>query len=150
MIKSWLSCTALTIALTLTACNKTSTGGKIKLVYIPKNTGNPYFEPLIEGCKKAAAEDGMDFESIAPATADATSQLPIIEDQVQKGVTALTISPNSPDALNATFKDAMTRGVTVVCSDSDLTGNEQNRNAAVVTVDPKDVGLGQVELLGSL
>jgi len=150
MIKNWLSCAALVIALSVGACNKSSGSGKLKLVYIPKNTGNPYFEPLIEGCKKAAAEDGMEFESIAPATADATSQLPIIEDQMQKGVTALTISPNSPDALNATFKEAMGRGITVVCSDSDLTGHEQYRNAAVVTVDPKAVGFGQVELLGSL
>jgi rhamnose transport system substrate-binding protein len=125
-------------------------GGKIKLVYIPKNTGNPYFDPMIDGFKKAAEEAGMDFTTVGPATADATSQLPLIKAQVQRGANVIAISPNSPEALNATFEDAMSRGVTIVTVDSDLEGNEQFRNAAVKTVDPETVGKTQIELMGSL
>ena len=121
-----------------------------KMVYIPKNTGNPYFDPLIEGFKKAAEEAGDQFDSVSPATADPTSQLPLVKAQVQRRVNVLGISPNSPEALNLAFKDAMRRGVIVICVDSDLTGNEQYRNVGVLTCDPEQIGRRQIELLGSL
>ena len=44
----------------------------------------------------------------------------------------------------------MSRGVTVICIDSDLTGHEEYRTAAVLTADPEQIGRGQIELLGSL
>jgi rhamnose transport system substrate-binding protein len=122
----------------------------VKMVYIPKNTGNPYFDPMIEGFRQAATETGAQFDSVAPATADATSQLPIIKDQIQRGVNVIAISPNSPDALNPVFKEAMSKGITVLCVDSDLTGNEQFRTAGVLPTDPEQVGEGQIELLGKL
>jgi rhamnose transport system substrate-binding protein len=128
----------------------TKSATAIKIVYIPKNTGNPYFDPMIEGFRKAAEETGADFTTVAPATADATSQLPLIKDQVQRGVNVLAISPNSPDALNPALKDAMRRGIKVIAVDSDLTGHPDARSAAVLTVDPQTVGESQVELLGSL
>lgn len=125
-------------------------GQSIRMVYIPKNTGNPYFDPLIDGFRDAAKQLGAEFETVAPATADATSQLPIIKDQVQRGVNVLAISPNSPDALNPALRDAMKRGVIVITVDSDLTGHEEDRHAAIATVDPEALGRGQIELLGSL
>src|SRR5688500_18955619 len=125
-------------------------GDTIRMVYTPKNTGNPYFDPMIDGFRKAAEELGAEFETVAPATADATSQLSIIKDQVQRGVDVLALSPNSPDALNPALRDAMNRGVTVITVDSDLTGHEEDRTAAVLTVDPQTVGESQIELLGSL
>jgi rhamnose transport system substrate-binding protein len=125
-------------------------GGTLRLVYIPKNTGNPYFDPLIQGFKDAAAEHGATVATVAPDSADATSQLPIIKDQIQQGVSAIAISPNSPDALNPVLEEAMQKGIPVVTVDSDLTGNEQFRSVGVLTVDPQSVGEGQVELLGSL
>ena len=122
----------------------------VRIVYIPKNTGNPYFDPMIEGFKKAAQENGDEFTSVAPATADATSQMPLIKDQIQRGVNVIALSPNSPDALVPALKDAMRRGITVITVDSDLTGNTSARSACVLTVDPVVVGQSQVELLGSL
>jgi rhamnose transport system substrate-binding protein len=141
----------------LASCEKKQSAGQssaasstIRIVYIPKNTGNPYFDPLIKGFQDAAKENGAEFHTVAPATADATSQLPLIKDQIQQGVNVLAISPNSPDACNAAFREAMNRGITVIAVDSDLTGNEQDRTAGVLTVDPQTVGESQVELMGSL
>ena len=50
----------------------------IKIVYIGKNTGNPYFDSITGGFKDACAAKGCEFEFVAPATAEATSQIPII------------------------------------------------------------------------
>jgi len=161
MQSTLIRATLLTLAcvLTLPGCKKeegTSAGGptsraageKLQVVYIAKNTGNPYFDDFITGAQKAADELGADFEMIAPASADATSQIPLIQAQVQAGVDVLVISPNSPDAVVASLKDAQAKGVTVICADSDVTGNEDARDGAVLAVDPKDVGYSQIELVG--
>src|SRR5436190_1747041 len=146
------------VSMLLSSCERSSSSSsgnssnssQIKIVYIPKNTGNPYFDPMIEGFKKAAEETGMQFDTVAPATADATSQIPLIKAQAQRGVNVIAISPNSTDALNQVFKEAMGKGITIVTVDSDVTGNEQYRTAGVLTVDPETVGKSQVELMGSL
>jgi rhamnose transport system substrate-binding protein len=147
----------MVVAFTLAGCDggssSSSSGASdrvLSLVYIPKNTGNPYFDPLIEGFKKACEETGAEFSTVAPDSADATSQIPLIKDQIQRGVSAIAISPNSPDALNPVFDEARTKGIKIVTVDSDLTGNEQHRDAGVLTVDPHTVGESQVELMGSL
>ncbi len=43
---------------------------------------------------------------MAPATAEATSQIPFIEAQIQRGVDVIAIAPNSPDALNQVLDTA--------------------------------------------
>src|SRR5436190_3295505 len=79
-----------------TAPSKSGASGAAKtkqIVYIPKNTGNPYFDPLTDGVKKACEENNVEFSTVAPDSADATSQIPLIKDQIQRGVMAITISP---------------------------------------------------------
>jgi rhamnose transport system substrate-binding protein len=146
-------------ALVLTSCQKSEstsmTGGAkpttakdVKIVYIPKNTGNPYFDSIIDGFKESAANTGAQFDTIGPSTPDATSQIPIIKDQLQRGVNVICISPNSPDALNQVFKEAVSKGVTMICVDADLTGNESLRTACVLPTDPKEVAKVQLDMLG--
>ena len=141
------------------ACKKedAASGGRasasdrpVKMVFVPKNTGNPYFDAMTTGFEKAADELGLEFDTVAPATADPTSQLSIIQDQVQRGVNVLAIAPNSPDALNPALKDAMRRGVVVITVDSDTVGHPDARTANVLTVDPALVGRNQIELMGEL
>lgn len=163
-MRNWIMAAFLVASLGMLGCDNsgsdttTTTGGgtsssgdkKLSIVYIPKNTGNPYFDPLIEGVKKAVEENGAEFATIAPDSADATSQLPLIKDQIQRGVNAIVISPNSPDALNPVFEEARSKGIAIITVDSDLTNNEKFRDVGVLTVDPQTVGESQVELLGSL
>lgn len=123
---------------------------KLKVVYIPKNTGNPYFEEVNRGFEDAAKKFDLDFTMVAPAKADATSQLPIIKDQIQRGVDVIAISPNSPDALNPVLDQARSRGITVITVDADLVGNESHRDAAVLPADFAQIGPSQLDLLGKL
>lgn len=127
-----------------------SASGPIRVVFIPKNSGNTYFDAVIAGFKRAGDELGFQFDTVAPDKADATSQIPFIKEQVQRGVSVIAIAPNSPDALKPALKDAMARGVHVITVDSDLTGNEDGREAAVLPADFGKIGDSQLALVSEL
>lgn len=122
----------------------------IKIVYIGKNTGNPYFDSITGGFEDACKEKGCEFEFVAPATAEATSQIPFIEAQIQRGVNVIGIAPNSPDALNQVLDAAKAKGILVLTVNGDLVGNESHRDATILPVDFTKTGPNQVELAGSL
>jgi len=124
--------------------------GPIKIVYIPKNTGNPYFDSIIKGFTKACEELKCEFTTTAPATAEATSQVSFVKEQIQRGVNVIAISPNSPDALNQVFDEARSKGIKVLIVNSDIPKNETHRDAAVLPMDFGITGSSQVELMGSL
>lgn len=123
---------------------------KIKIVYIPKNTGNVYFDSVISGFKKAQGELNFDFDVAAPATADAAAQIPFIKQQIQLGVDAIAISPNSPDAVKPALMEALAKGIHVITIDADLTGNEDGREACILPMDFNIVGKSQIELMSEL
>lgn len=163
--RKWLAlgvCLVLVLSLFAVGCNSgkqaTPAPGnepakqdkKISVVYIPKNTGNPYFDSIIKGFKTASEELKFEFTTVAPSTAEATSQLPFIKEQIQRGVSVIAISPNSPDALNPVFKEAMGKGIKVLVVNSDIPGSESYRDAAVLPMDFSITGKSQVELMASL
>ena len=122
----------------------------VKIVYIGKNTGNPYFDSITGGFEDACKSLGCEFEFVAPATAEATSQIPFIEAQIQRGVNVIAIAPNSPDALNQVLDAAKAKGILVLTVNGDLTGNETHRDATILPTDFSKVGADQVEMVGSL
>jgi ABC-type sugar transport system substrate-binding protein len=99
---------------TSNASSPSTEGKKLTVVYIPKNTGNPYFNDVNRGFEDACKEIGAEFSTVGPATADTTSQIPIIKEQIQRGVDVIAISANSPDALNQVMDQAKARGIAVV------------------------------------
>jgi rhamnose transport system substrate-binding protein len=139
-------------ALALAGCGPsqtTSNGAEATtLVFVPKSSGNPFFNQLGAGFEETSDDYGFAFDTQAPATADATSQISVIKDQVQRGADIIVISANSPDALNEALDQAREKGVTVLTVDSDLTGNEEHRDLCVLPVDFSQIGPSQIELLG--
>ncbi len=122
----------------------------VKIVFIPKSAGIPYFDSLHQGFQKACQEIGCEYTTVAPATAEATSQIPFIKEQIQRGVDVITIAPNSPDALNQVFDEARAKGIVVMIVNSDIPGSEAHRDVAVLPMDFNITGSSQVELMGSL
>jgi rhamnose transport system substrate-binding protein len=114
------------------AASAGSSGKKLKVCWIPICTGIDYFTPIAKGVEDLCGELGMEYSTVAPDTADATSQVPYIEAQIQNGVDILLIAPNSTDALNATLQKAKDAGVTVLMVNDDITGNEQYREACSI------------------
>src|SRR2546423_4583415 len=149
--------TPLALLAILIGCNpapttqqSTTSEPKTKLVYIPKNTGNPYFNQVIEGFKQAAPQDNIEFDTQAPAKADSTSQLPVIKDQVQRGVDVIVLSANSPDALNEALDQAHQKGIAILTVDADLSNNETHRDVGILPTDFSKIGPAQLELIGKM
>jgi rhamnose transport system substrate-binding protein len=146
MLKNVLAGLALGLAVTTAAYAQ----DPLSIVYIGKNTGNPYFDSITGGFEDACASLGCEFEFVAPATAEATSQIPFIEAQIQRGVDVIAIAPNSPDALNQVLQAAKDAGILILTVNGDITGNEQYRDATILPVNFDIVGKDQVEMVGSL
>ena len=138
------------LALGLTMMTGAYAQDPLSIVYIGKNTGNPYFDSITGGFVDACKEIGCEFEFVAPATAEATSQIPFIEAQIQRGVDVIAIAPNSPDALNQALQSAKDAGILILTVNGDITGNEQYRDATILPVNFDIVGKDQVEMVGSL
>ena len=146
MIRKTIIATSVLVAL----MGSTAMAEDIDIVFVGKNTGNPYFDSLTQGFVEACEEIACNFEFVAPATADATSQIPFLEAQIQRGVDVIAISPNSPDALNEVFDSARNKGITVMTVNGDITGNEEHRDLTILPTDFTKVGADQVEMVGSL
>ena len=100
-----------------------------------RTPATPISTRITGGFEDACKQLGCEFEFVAPATAEATSQIPFIEAQIQRGVNVIAIAPNSPDALNQVLDDARPKGILVLTVNGDLTGNESHRDATILPVD---------------
>jgi rhamnose transport system substrate-binding protein len=122
----------------------------LRIAYIPQNTGNPYFERINFGFQETCKKLGCEVIFTAPASPDATSQIPFIQEQVQRGIDVLAIQANSVDALNTILDDVRSKGILVIATNADITGNESHRDAAVLAVDFDDVGRQMLDQMHKL
>ena len=151
-------CLIMVATMMFAACGETGKpdvkdDGKISVVFIPKNLGNPYFEAIDYGFKQAVEElgaDKFDYTMTGPAEADATSQIEYVEAAVQNGADIIYIAANSNDALNGTFDDAREAGTKIILINQDIPGSEDHRDGAVMPCNFDTVGISQLELVGSM
>jgi rhamnose transport system substrate-binding protein len=131
--------------------NKAAGNEKIRVYFIPKNLGNPYFEALSAGFYDAIAQLGEDnfiYTYTGPETALADNQIPFVEEAMRKGADAVFIAVNSADALGDIFDEARKAGVRIYCINQDISGNEASRDAAILPVNFDTVGAALLETLG--
>jgi rhamnose transport system substrate-binding protein len=121
-----------------------------KIVFIPKNMGNPYFDALSKGFEQASGELGFEYEYLGPADATATSQIEFIKTQIQRGVNAIVVSPNSADALDEVYTEARDAGIQMINVNNDMEENEQYRDACILPCDHGILGGLEVEAMSKL
>jgi rhamnose transport system substrate-binding protein len=153
---------SLAAALSLFACSSNNPGaaaggeetsaesGVLKICFIPKNMGNPYFEALSSGFYDAIAELGeenFEYTYTGPETAEADNQIPYVEEAVRNGADAIFIAANSNDALNSAFDAAREAGTRIFIINQDIPGSEAHRDAAIMPVNFDAIGAAQMELL---
>ena len=120
---------------------KAGDGLYIGVVY--KQSGNAYFQASVDGIQKAADELGFTFEHDGPDDGSNDGAIRIIENYITKGVDALIISANDPDALVDVCTQAMEEGIKVVSYDAEVA--YPGRDLDVQPSSAKNIGLTLLE-----
>jgi len=92
----------------------------LKVVVMPKQLGNPYEELEDSGTVEAIEELGGTANIVGPTDAGASSQVPLLQSEVQKKPDAIVLAGNDPNAVAPVLKNAMRQGISVVAQDSDV------------------------------
>jgi simple sugar transport system substrate-binding protein len=90
----------------------------MEIPVVVKIEGIPFFNVLGEGVKKAADELGVNAYTVGPTDADPAQQVKLVEDLINTGVKSITVVPNDATALEAVFKRAQEKGITVIANES--------------------------------
>ena len=151
-----LGVAALTAGLALTGCTKAATdsgsagtgaataAGKLSVVFIPKNLGNPYFDTSDAGGKKVVESLGGTYSEVGPQQASPDGQVQYINTAAQQHASALVVSANDPKAIGDALNQARKGGTKVVTFDSDT--DPQYRDLFINQASPD--GLAKVEVDG--
>ena len=136
-----------TLALGLVACgtskkegsSTTSSGGSNNtVVFVPKVTGNSFFESGNVGAQEMAKKEGFTVEYNGNATASVANQVTIINNAVQTGASAIAISSVDPTGLDNALKKAQEAGLKIVTWDSDVSPDA--RSIMVAQGTPEQLG----------
>jgi rhamnose transport system substrate-binding protein len=116
-----------------------------KIVNLPKNLGNPYFDACNDGAQEAAGELGDEVIYQAPSDADATKQIQMINALIAQKVDGIMVSANDPDALVPAGKKAIEKGIVVTSYDAAI--GEGGRQVFVLQADAEGIGRKQVQMI---
>lgn len=140
--------------LVLAACSSnddtSGDGGKkkaekdIQVVFIPKMTGNAFFESGNDGAQEMAKDVGFKVKYDGAPEGTVANQVQIINSAVNSGADAIAISSVSSDGLNQALKKALDAGVKVVTWDSDV--NPKYRSVYVNQGTPEILGKMLVDM----
>src|SRR5262245_19239897 len=119
---------------------------KIRIVTVVKRTGIGWFERMGVGIKQFAAENGVDATVTGPADADPQKQADIIRKLIAEKPDAITVVPNSPEALEEVLKEARTAGIKVVTHEA---GNQVNTDVDIEAFDNLAYGSHLMDELAS-
>ena len=120
-----------------------STGASVEgktVAFIPKLTGNAFFEVANVGAQEFSKDWGMTVEYIGTPNATAADQVGVINDAVAQGVDAICISTVDAAGVADALKAAQDAGIVVCTWDSD----------AAVTDRALMVSQGTPEVLGQM
>ncbi len=119
----------------------------INVAFIPKITGNMFFESANAGAQDMAKKVGFNCKYDGSPDAAVANQVQIINSEVNQGVNAIAISSLSPDGLNQALKNASDKGVKIVTWDSDV--DPRYRSIYVNQGTPEQLGTMLVEMAAS-
>lgn len=153
-----LSLALVLIASLFTGCTKkpttsaaSSTSSKsaknIQVVFIPKLTGNSFFESANVGAQDMGKKVGFSVKYDGSPEAAVANQVQVINSAVQQGANAIAISSLSVDGLNQALQDAKNAGLKIVCWDSDV--NPKYRSLHVAQGTPEQLGQMLVDMAAS-
>ena len=121
--------------------NENQASGDIKSIegktvaFIPKLTGNSFFEAANNGAQKYAKDWGITVDYMGSANATVTDQLEVIQQAIDAGVDAIAISSVDATALDEKLKEAQDAGIVVCTWDSDVSPDARSMMVSQGTAD---------------
>lgn len=110
------------------------------VAFIPKLTGNAFFESANDGAQEYAEKWGISVEYMGNSVAGAAEQVEVIHQAINTGVDAICISTVDAAGVSDALKEAVDMGITVCTWDSD----------AIVEDRALMVSQGTPEILGAM
>src|SRR3954453_10381667 len=93
---------------------------KLKIVYIPGLTGNPFYSTVACGAKSVAAENNVTFSVQGSPEFDVAKQTAVVNAVVAKKPDAIMISHTDPKAMIPPLKAAQEAGIKIMTIDGYL------------------------------
>src|SRR5690349_24536045 len=119
---------------------------KIRIVTVVKRTGIVWFERMEEGIKQFAAQNGVDATMTGAADADPQKQADLVRKLIGEKPDAITVVPNSPEALEDVLKEARAAGIKVVTHEA---SNQVNTDVDIEAFDNLAYGSHLMDQLAS-
>jgi ABC-type sugar transport system substrate-binding protein len=116
--------------------------GKPRVAFVPQLTGIPYFNAMQDGGNRAAKAFDVDFVYTGPVDANPVDQLQIVQNLVNQGVEAISVSVLDASALSPLVESAKAAHLHLFTSDSDAPKSGREVYVAQAT----DEGLGNTLL----
>ncbi|MDR2338590.1 MAG: substrate-binding domain-containing protein [Deltaproteobacteria bacterium] len=118
--------------------------GEITVVFVPKITGNAFFESANKGAQEYAARHGFKVDYRGSPEASVPDQVAVVEQAIKDKVPAISISSLDRTALDDVLKKALDAGIVVTTWDSDVSGDA--RRIMVSQGTPSQLGRMLVEM----
>src|SRR5215470_11749234 len=119
---------------------------QIRIVTVVKRTGIVWFERMEEGIKRFAAQTGVSATMTGGTDADPQKQAEIIRKLIAEKPDAITVVPNSPEALEQVLKKAREAGIKVVTHEA---SNQLNTDVDIEAFDNLAFGAHLMDELAS-
>ncbi|MFL6052613.1 MAG: autoinducer 2 ABC transporter substrate-binding protein [Actinoallomurus sp.] len=124
--------TVALVAAAVAGCSPSASGGSggaakggksLRIAFVPKLIGIPYFTAMQEGGKQAAKDLGVNFIYQGPSTADSAAQIQTVDALISQHVDAIAVAPDDPAAIAPVLQRAKAAGIKVYTSDTDAPGS---------------------------
>jgi len=106
--------------------------GDLRIVNVVKLIGVGWFDRMEQGIAEFASSTGIDASQTGADDASPEKQVKLVEDLIAQGVSAITVVPNSPEALEGVFQKARDNGIIIVTHEA---SSQKNTDADIEAFD---------------
>jgi ribose transport system substrate-binding protein len=117
--KSILGLTVVTVAMSLTACEKPYHQPEEKYFLVVANTGLPYWQDALAGLTDIGKTAGVKVEMVGPNTFSPADELKAFEQVVSQNPSGILVSASDAALFREAIDKAVLQGIPVICMDAD-------------------------------